>query len=116
MRDRDYVVRYRWRKEAAGVFVLEARSTEGGPAPRGDAIRLVRVFSRWEVAPAPRGARVTYTYNGELGGSVPAFWVKRGWRSQAPRLLRAPRRHGAAPSRGLDPTLTPSRKTLKCVE
>ena len=35
-----------------------------------------------------RGARVTYTYNGELGGALPAVFVERAWRAEAPRLLR----------------------------
>lgn len=85
--DRDYVVRYAWSEEPGG-FALEARSVAGGPDPEPRVVRLERVYSRWELRPGDRGGSwVRYTYDGELGGRLPSFWVERAWRSQAPELL-----------------------------
>ncbi len=89
LRDRDYVVRYAWRSEPGDRFVLEARSVDAPPTARDGVVRLVRVYSRWEVDPdGPAASRVRYTYNGELGGRVPGFLVESAWRSQAPRSLQ----------------------------
>jgi hypothetical protein len=87
--DRDYTVRYTWRSEAER-FALEARSTaEAGPAPAPGVVRLTAVHSTWEVERlGPERCRVTYTYNGDLGGAVPRFVEEAGWRREARELFQ----------------------------
>jgi hypothetical protein len=87
--DRDYTVRYTWQADTARV-VLEARSTtEAGPAPEPGVVRLEAVHSIWEVeALDPQRARVTYTYNGDLGGGAPRFIQEAGWKREARQLFQ----------------------------
>ena len=88
--DRDYTVRYTWTSEAERV-VLEARSTvEAGPPPVPGVVRLTAVHSIWEVeALAPERCRVSYTYNGDLGGTVPRFVQETGWKREARELFQS---------------------------
>jgi hypothetical protein len=87
--DRDYTVRYTWHGDAAR-FVLEARSTaEAGPPPAPGVVRLEAVHSIWQVeALDPQRARVTYTYNGDLGGGAPRFVQEAGWKREARQLFQ----------------------------
>jgi hypothetical protein len=100
--DRDYTVRYTW-ESGADRFVLEARSTtEAGPAPVPGVVRLDAVHSIWEVQTlASERCRVSYTYNGDLGGTVPRFVQEAGWKREARDLFQglvaAIRRAGGTP-------------------
>lgn len=87
--DRDYTVRYTWTGEA-GRFVLEARSTaEAGPPPVPGVVRLA-VHSIWQIeALGSERCRVTYTYNGDLGGSVPRWVQEAGWKREARELFQS---------------------------
>lgn len=91
--DRDYTVRYTWLDED-GRFVLESRSTTGaGPEPAPGVVRLAAVHSIWELrAVSPTRCEVSYTYNGDLAGSVPGFVQESAWRREAPELFQALRR------------------------
>ena len=90
MDDRDYVVRYRWKSEPPGSFLLRAESVTEGPAPLEDVVRLSRVRSEWKlVADGPSKTIVSYTYTGELGGSVPDAGQQSAWKSEPPALIDA---------------------------
>ena len=91
--DRDYVVRYTLAVED-GRFSLEARSTTGaGPEPAPGVVRLVAVHSIWELrATGLDRCEVSYTYNGDLGGGVPAFVKGAAWKREAPQLFDGLRR------------------------
>jgi hypothetical protein len=100
--DRDYVVRYVWREGAGDVFALEARSmTSPSVGELPGVIRLDDVHSVWTVT--DRGtseSHVTYTYDGSIGGRVPE-WVQRvGWRARAGDVLRNLFREARVRARG----------------
>lgn len=89
VRDRDYVVRYRWRDTPEGEFALLAESVTGvGPAPREDAVRVLRLRSEWRIrAEGPARTAVRYHYAGDLGGSLPDWVARIGWQSQTGRVI-----------------------------
>ena len=91
MDDRDYCVRYTWKERGDGGFVLRAKATtEKGPAPIDGVIRLSRVQSEWIAeASGSDATSVTYTYYGDLGGSVPKAVELEAWKSEPPRLFKA---------------------------
>lgn len=100
MDDRDYVVRYRWREEPDGAFVVRAESVGGGPAPIDGVVRLGRVRSEWRLAKDGAGKTiVSYTYNGELGGNVPDAVQQAAWKSEPPALIDALRQRVAGQKR-----------------
>ena len=90
VQDRDYVVRYRWRDEPEGDFVLEATSVTGiGPDPPDGVVRAVAVWSRWRLR-AGEGGRtdVHYHYRGDQGGRLPDWVAQAGWESQTWRVIQ----------------------------
>lgn len=89
-RDRDYVIRYTWRSQADGVFVLESRSEEGsGPAPVAGIVRLRAAQEKWQLVPNEGGGTaVAYTFNGNLDGWMPHFWQRAVWKRDIVQLLQ----------------------------
>lgn len=74
IRDRDYVVRYRWWSDQ-GRFLIEARAVSDAnrPAEKG-VIRISDMHTTWEVEARKSDVSfVRYTYRGGLGGSLPDF-------------------------------------------
>lgn len=91
--NRDYVVRYTHRTDGAADIFDFASVTHAG-APVGEAVRLYNAGGSWRLEPQGAGATVvTYTWNGELGGDVPAWALPKarvvqgtevmGWLSEA---------------------------------
>lgn len=88
--DRDAVVRYSWRTQEDGVFVVEARSdNDNGPAPIDGVVRLHSVQAKWQLVPNEiEGTAITYTFNGDLGGWMPYFLQRAQWKRDTAALLR----------------------------
>jgi hypothetical protein len=86
--DRDYVVRYSWRSEPEGDFVLVARLvTDMGPEPGGGVVRVPYLLTEWRIRPHREGTAVVYRYRGHPGGSLPVWAMRAGWRSQTGRVI-----------------------------
>lgn len=93
MDDRDYNVRYRWKSQPDGSFIIEAKSVPEGPAPIDGVIRLRRVHSLWKLVPIRSDVtQVSYTYNGDLGGKVPDAVKQSAWKSEPPDLIHGLRK------------------------
>ena len=90
-KDRDYVVRYTWRTDASGVFLLESRAViDEGPPQRDGVVRLLQARSTWKLEPkGPTETRVQYTYNGDLGGSFPDLLRTMLWKREVPKVFAA---------------------------
>ncbi len=90
MDDRDYNVRYRWKTQPDGSFLIEAKSVPEGRAPIDGVIRLPRVHSLWKLVPIRSDAtEVSYTYNGDLGGKVPDAVKQSAWKSEPADLIHS---------------------------
>lgn len=85
--DRDYVVEYR-AGEADGGFTLVAVAldTDEPPAPRG-VVRVARMRTEWRIRPGSGGTEVSYRYEGDVGGRIPDWAARAGWRSRTPIVI-----------------------------
>jgi len=87
VRDRDYVVEYRWWDEA-GDFVLRADAVRGAEPPATeDSVRVEWMETEWRISATPGGTAVRYRYLGDFGGRLPAFAARFAWRSRAPIVI-----------------------------
>lgn len=85
--DRDYVVEYRWGDEE-GVFVLSAVALgRADPAAPPSVVRIERMRTEWRVESTPGGAAVRYRYQGDVGGRLPEWVARTGWRSRTPVVI-----------------------------
>jgi hypothetical protein len=91
MDDRDYCVRYTWKEAPSGGYTLRAKATKDrAPPPEDGVIRLEHVQSEWVVAPSGTDrSSVTYTYYGELGGSIPQSIETEAWKREPPKVFEA---------------------------
>ncbi|MEM1143321.1 MAG: START domain-containing protein [Pseudomonadota bacterium] len=89
IRDRDYVVDYRWRDGADGSFELVAQARADGPPPKPRVIRLDVLESRWHLKPVEGGTRVAYTVRFLPRGNLPRWLEGRSWQQESWRLIDA---------------------------
>lgn len=89
MRDRDYVVDYRWRDGTDGAFELVARAGTDGPPPEPRVVRLDVLESRWRLEPVEGGTRVHYTVRFLPRGDLPRWIEGPSWRRESWRLVDA---------------------------
>lgn len=88
MADRDYVVRYTWIDDGER-FMLESRTVKSKGEDKPGVVRLKNVRSTWTVQKDGEKSKVSYTYNGDLGGDIPRWAMESGWKSEAPALFNA---------------------------
>ena len=81
VRDRDYIVRYRWWTDPDGIFHLEATSQpDAEVAPSEAAVRLERLRSEWLLEDAGDATDARYVYEGSAAGTLPGWVARIGWR------------------------------------
>jgi hypothetical protein len=69
--DRDYTLRYRWRRDGDRFVISWSDAHERGPPP-GKAVRVTPMRGYWEVAATATGNTFArYVFLAELGGSLP---------------------------------------------
>ncbi len=69
--DRDWTVRYRWRRDGDRFVMTWSDANERGPPP-GKPVRVAPMRGYWELTPTPSGAtHARYVFLSELGGSLP---------------------------------------------
>ena len=88
IRDRHYVVRYRWWARGLNEFLLEARATDD-PVPRGHSgrRRVHRMRTLWHLRAEGESTHVRYTYSGETGGPLPRWVNELGWQRGAQAVI-----------------------------
>jgi len=86
VRDRDYVVDYRW-WEQDGAFLLEATAVPGAePGPPAGVVRVERMRTEWRIEPDGERTLARYRYQGEMSGL--ARWLpKIGLRARSRAVL-----------------------------
>jgi len=90
MRDRDYVVRYRWTDRANTRFTLEARAlVDALPAPTQGRVRVERLRTRWVLNAAGEATEARYVYEGDPGMPIPDWVMRRNWRAHAAKVIEA---------------------------
>ncbi len=89
---RDYVLRYeRTMDPARGIYRLSwSTSTEKGPAPREDAIRVTLATGGIDVVPEDGGERSLLTFRllADPGGSIPGWVINIANRLSLPDIVR----------------------------
>lgn len=98
MKSRDAVVDYAIAKTPDGGWLL----TWKGDAKKGDpkaGVRIERVEGATKVEPLEEGrrSRVTYTYQGDLGGDFGKKTNEKAWKGQPPHYFEALRKRLAPP-------------------
>ena len=83
--DREYVARFARRVEGETVR-FDWESVESA-VPRTDAVRLAEFAGTWTLRPEGGGTAVTYTWQADLGGDVPAWALPRAWATQGNEVL-----------------------------
>lgn len=69
--DRDWTLRYRWRREGDRFVMIWSDANDRGPPPT-HAVRVAPMRGRWELQATPRGTTFgRYVFLAELGGSLP---------------------------------------------
>ena len=69
--DRDWTVRYRWRRDGDRFVMTWSDANERGPPP-GKAVRVSPIRGYWELSANPNGTtRARYVFLSELGGALP---------------------------------------------
>ena len=69
--DRDWTLRYRWRRQGDRFVMIWSDANDRGPPPSG-AVRVSPMRGRWELAATARGTtQARYVFLAELGGSLP---------------------------------------------
>ena len=90
VRDRDYVVLYRWWMQDDDSFFLEAiAQRDAAPAAPAGVVRLERMRTLWRLRPVGRSTEARYTYSGEAGGLLPDWVARIGWESRTGVVLQA---------------------------
>ncbi|MCB9759943.1 MAG: SRPBCC family protein [Alphaproteobacteria bacterium] len=84
---RDYIARFTESREGADR-VFQWTAAVHPDAPAGDAVRLLRTAGVWRLTPMGERTRVSYTWQGELGGDVPGWALPRAWTVQGEEVLR----------------------------
>ncbi len=69
--DRDWTLRYRWRRDGDRFVMTWCDANDRGPPP-GRAVRVAPMRGYWELAATASGTtRARYVFLAELGGSLP---------------------------------------------
>ncbi len=88
VKDRDYVVLYRWSDTADGGFSLEATGVAdaGPPAPEG-VVRLEALRSLWTLSADGGRTHASYLYEGPSSGRLADWLSARGARSRTHAVI-----------------------------
>ena len=86
--DRDYIVQYSSFDDSADV-VYQWYSTKHQDAPEyDDIVRLNRATGEWRLTPInDNQTKVSYTWNGELLGNFPGFYLTTAWETQGGEII-----------------------------
>ena len=86
--DRDYIVQYSSFSDNADT-VYQWYSTEHQDAPEyDDIVRLHRAAGEWRLTPINLNqTQVSYTWNGELLGNFPGFYLTTAWETQGGEII-----------------------------
>lgn len=91
VRDRDYVVRYRWSPTGAEVFLLTALAlADAAPRSPPRTVRAEDFRTEWRLEPTGAAGAQTlasYRYEGRDEGLFLRWAARLGWRSGAQRVL-----------------------------
>jgi uncharacterized protein YndB with AHSA1/START domain len=97
--DRDWTLRYRWRREGERFVMIWSDANDRGPPP-GRALRVAPLRGRWELWPTGRGTTAgRYVFLAELGGRLPRSVVEQTAWKQPLQTFRGVRAATAAPTR-----------------
>lgn len=99
--DRDYVTRFVRREEGKEIVYDFSPVVSDRAPPSPGVVRLPEVAGEWRLATTSTGTRVSYTWQGELGGDVPAWALPQAHRMQGQQVVAGLRGAlGVAPSGG----------------
>ena len=86
--DRDYIVQYSSFNDHEDT-VYQWYSIKHDNAPEHDGIvRLDRAAGEWRLTPIDEGkTKVSYTWNGELLGNFPGFYLTTAWETQGGEII-----------------------------
>lgn len=89
--DRDWTLRYRWRRDGDRFVMSWCDASDRGPPP-GSAVRVTPMRGRWELQATPRGTTLArYVFLAELGGSLPSSVVEQTAWKQPLQTIRGVR-------------------------
>jgi hypothetical protein len=86
---RDYIARFEEGTEGDHmVFTFNAVEHPDAVVPARGSVRLPRAAGRWRLEPVSETqTKVTYTWNGELLGKIPAFGLPDAWKTQGVEVM-----------------------------
>ena len=86
--DRDYVVKYESFVEGDDM-IYRWYPVKHSDAPNPEAVvRLINAAGEWKISPINSNlTRVIYTWNGELLGDFPRFFLSSAWKEQGQEIL-----------------------------
>lgn len=84
--NRDYVAKFDV-TESNGSKVISWSAVTHPKAPRPAGVRLTKAAGSWTLTPDGTGTKMTYVWNGELGGGLPAWIHRRAWTLQGTEIL-----------------------------
>jgi len=94
--DRDWTVRYRWRREGERFVMIWSDANDRGPPP-GRALRVAPLRGCWELWPTGRGTTGgRYVFLSELGGHLPRSVIEQTAWKQPLQTFRGVRAATAA--------------------
>jgi len=90
LRDRDYVVEYRWVEESDSDFMLTAVARSGAdPPPNRDVRRLEVMTTIWHLDARGGETRARYVYRGPLDIPLPDRVVEAAWKTHSAKVIEA---------------------------
>jgi hypothetical protein len=88
MRDRDYLVLYRWRDLVGDRFTLEATAqVDALPKPGRRVIRVERMRTVWTLLASGQQTETQYLYEGDPGMSLPDWLARYRWQSHTNAVI-----------------------------
>ena len=89
LRDRDYVVEYRWRESSDTQFSLTAVARPGAdPPPERDVRRLEEMTTVWRLVARGEETQTSYVYRGPLDLALPDWVVEAAWKAHSAKVTR----------------------------
>jgi len=86
--DRDYIVKYHSFKDGPDIIYQWQAITHSNVPKYDDTIRLINAAGEWRVTPlSDNQTQVSYTWNGELLGDFPSFYLKEAWETQGIEII-----------------------------
>ncbi len=90
LRDRDYVVEYRWRATHSAEFILTAVARpEADPPPRRGVLRLEEMTTEWRIIADGEETTARYTYRGLVDVPLPDRIVKTALETHSAAVIDA---------------------------